>query len=310
MNEKLMQKNVVVILGALICCALWGSAFPCIKLGYAWMHIDSSDTATQILYAGYRFTLAGILAVILGSFLNRKVLYPSKKSIPKVVLLSLLQTVFQYLFFYIGLAHTTGVKASIIEGMNVFVAILVASCLFHQEKLTARKMIGCLVGFVGVVLINLSGSHLDFNVSILGEGFIFFSTISYAFSSVLIKRLSKNENPIMLSGWQFVTGGLIMAVMGFAMGGRLEAFTLKSGAMLLYLAFISAVAYSLWSVLLKYNPVSKVAVYGFMNPVFGVILSTLLLGEKDSLKWYSLVSLALVCLGIYVVNRKGKNEIN
>lgn len=308
MNEKWMQKTIVVWAGALICCALWGSAFPCIKLGYAWMHIDGDDTATQILYAGYRFTLAGIMTVIIGSLSSKKFIHPSKKAIPKVISLCMFQTVLQYFFFYIGLAHTTGVKASIIEGMNVFVAILVASLIFRQEELTWKKMIGCIIGFAGVVLVNLSGQGLDLHLSLWGEGFIFFSTVAYAFSSVLIKRYSKEENPLMLSGWQFVMGGIIMALAGFAMGGHLEAFTGKSAMMLLYLAFISAVAYSLWSMLLKYNPISKVAVFGFMNPVFGVILSAILLAEANTLSVRALFALVLVCAGIYVVNSKGKNE--
>ncbi len=53
-----------------------------------------------------------------------------------------LQTIAQYVFFYIGLAHTTGVKASIVEGVNVFVAIIVASLIFRQEKLTVKKIVG------------------------------------------------------------------------------------------------------------------------------------------------------------------------
>lgn len=302
-----MQKTIVVWAGALICCVLWGSAFPCIKLGYAWMQIDSTDTWTQILYAGVRFTLAGVLTILIGSGLNKKPLYPTVKSVPKVLALCMLQTVLQYLFFYIGLAHTSGVKASIIEGMNVFVAILVASLLFHQEKLTLAKVVGCIIGFAGVVLVNISGESMDFNLSLLGEGFIFFSTVSYAFSSVLIKRYSKEENPVMLSGWQFLFGGLIMAVSGLCLGGRLDHFNARSIGMLIYLAFVSAVAYSLWSMLLKFNPISKVAVFGFMNPVCGVILSAILLKEGNMLGLSAVFSLLLVCAGIYIVNRKNQN---
>ena len=74
--------------------------------------------------------------------------------------------------------------------------------------------------------------------------------------------------------------------------------------MLIYLALVSAVAYSLWGMLLKYNPISRVAVFGFMNPVFGVILSAWLLREgAQSLGPVSLVSLVLVCAGIYIVNK-------
>ena len=70
------------------------------------------------------------------------------------------------------------------------------------------------------------------------------------------------------------------------------------------------VAYSLWGILLKYNPVSKVAVFGFMNPVFGVILSALLLGEgAQAAGVKSLIALLLVSIGIYVVNKKEGDSV-
>lgn len=298
-----MQKTIVVWLGALLCCALWGSAFPCIKIGYRLFDIASGDVAAQILFAGCRFTLAGVLALAIGSALNREWLVPKRRSYGRIAKLALLQTVAQYIFFYVGLANTTGVKASIIEGVNVFIAILVASLLFHQEKLSAAKILGCVIGFAGVVLVNISGGGLDFGFHFTGEGFIFLSTIAYAFSSVFLKRYSKEDNPVLLSGWQFVFGGLVMVVCGLLAGGRLSEWSVAGVLMLLYMAVISAVAYSLWGILLKYNPVSKVAVFGFMNPVFGVILSAILLHEGDSIGVMCLVSLALVCAGIYIVNR-------
>ena len=305
-QKNFLSNPVVVLFGALICCALWGSAFPCIKIGYKMMHIASSDTASQILYAGCRFTLAGILAVFLGSLTQRQFLLPTKASLPHILELSLLQTILQYLFFYIGLAHTTGVKASIIEAVSTFVAIFVAGFLFHQEKVTARKMLGCLVGFAGVVLVNVAGNGMDLHFTVNGDGAILLSTVAYAFSSVFMKRFSVQDNPVMLSGYQFILGGIVMAVCGFFMGGHLSGFTLPAFAMLFYLGVISAGAYSLWGLLLKYNPIAKVAVFGFMNPVIGVLLSAVLLGEKDSLGFSSIAALLLVCTGIYIVNKAPK----
>ena len=303
--EEKLKKNWVVCMLAMVCCLLWGSAFPCIKIGYQKLHIASSDTASQILFAGVRFTLAGILTILLGSLLNRNVLIPKKNSWGMILKLCMFQTVIQYLLFYIGLANTTGVKSSIIEASNVFVAILASSLIFRYESFEKRKILGCIIGFAGVVLINLNGSGLDTSMSFLGEGCIFLSTISYAFSSVLIKGYSQRENPVTLSGYQFVAGGLIMTAAGKGMGGRLDGFTPSSAALLVYMAIISAVAYSVWGILLKYNPVGKVAVYGFMNPVFGVILSAVLLGEQNqAFTLQGLFSLLLVCAGIYIVNRQ------
>ena len=303
-REQMMQKTLVVWLGALICCGLWGSAFPCIKIGYEMLSIGTEDTASQILFAGYRFTLAGILTILIGSILNRKFLFPKKGSGMKILKLSMLQTVLQYFFFYVGLANTTGVKASIIEGVNVFVAVLVASLLFRQEKLTAKKAAGIVIGFLGVVIVNVSGG-MDMSFSVMGEGFIFLSTVAYAFSSVFLKRYSQEENPVVLSGYQFAAGGMIMSLIGVLMGGHVRGFEIPSTAMLVYLALVAAVAYSLWGILLKYNPVSRVAVFGFMNPVFGVILSAVLLGEgAQAAGIKSIAALILVCIGIYVVNRQ------
>lgn len=308
-KEQILQKTVVVWFAAMVCCLLWGSAFPCIKLGYRMFEIAASDVAVQILFAGFRFTLAGVLALIIGSIMGRTLLIPKRESLGKIAKLSMFQTVLQYLFFYVGLAHTTGVKASIIEGTNVFIAILVAGLIFRQEELSLRKLTGCVIGFIGVVLVNLTGSGLDLHLTLTGEGFIFFSTIAYAFSSVYLKRYSKFENPVVLSGWQFVVGGVIMIICGYLAGGRLSLWTAEGVAMLLYLAFVSAAAYSLWGILLKYNPVSKVAVFGFMNPVFGVILSGMLLKEAGSIGLISIVALVLVCVGIYIVNGE-KRENN
>lgn len=302
-NRTFLTNPFVVCLLSMVCCGLWGSAFPCIKIGYQMFRIAADDTASQILFAGYRFMLAGVFTIIIGSIFGRKFLLPQRASMGKILKLCMLQTVLQYLFFYIGLAHTTGVKASIIEAVNVFVAIFVASIFFHQEKLTTRKLIGCVIGFCGVILINLTGTGIETSMSLIGEGFIFFSTVAYAFSSVCLKHYSKAENPVVLSGYQFLLGGFIMSICGGIMGGHVRAFYGKSIAMLFYLAFISAVAYTLWGILLKYNPISKVAVYGFMNPVFGVILSAVLLpGENEELGMKSIVALILVCAGIYVVN--------
>ena len=303
-DKNFLERTFVVCLLAMLCCFLWGSAFPCIKIGYQMFQISSDQTMSQILFAGVRFTLAGILVILFGSILSRKILLPKRSSCKNILIICLFQTVIQYLFFYIGMAHTSGVKASIVEASNVFLVILVANLIFHQEKLTFSKMLGCVIGFAGVILINLTGSGLEGGMTMTGEGFILLSAAAYAVSSVLIKRFSVYENPVVISGYQFMIGGLIMIVVGLAGGGSLHPTSPASALMMLYMALISAVAYTIWGILLKYNPVSRVAVFGFMNPVFGVVLSALLLKEYSQIPLFQCVaSLVLVCLGIYIVNR-------
>lgn len=308
MSEKKILTGTFSVCGlAMVCSILWGSAFPCVKIGYELMGIPADGANQQILFAGMRFFLAGILTLIIGSVGMKRVLVPKRESWPMVVKLSAFQTVFQYLFFYLGLAHTSGVKASIIEGTNAFMAILIASLIFRQEKLTARKIAGCILGFGGVALANWQ-QGMDFAFQIEGEGFIFLATLGYAIASVLVKDYSKKEDPVVLSGWQFALGGLVMIVWAFAWGAEIPQINGGGIAMLLYLAMVSAVAFSLWSALLKYNPVSKITVFGLMYPVFGVILSGLLLDEgAQAFNGKTIAALILVSAGIWVVNWKQKS---
>ena len=306
-KESILRKQGMVVLMAVLCCLLWGSAFPCIKLGYQLFDIPSGDSSSQILFAGIRFTLAGILVILAGSVLQGKFLKPSGKAIPKVLKLCMFQTVLQYIFFYIGLAHITGVKGSIVNAVNVFFTILVSCLLFRLEKLDKQKILGCMIGFAGVIIVNLGG-EFDMSFTMLGDGFLMISAFAYALSSVLIKIYGKDENPVMLSGYQFVAGGFVMILAGLIMGGRLNIVTIKGALLLLYMAFISAGAYTLWSLLLKHNPVSKVAVFGFCTPIFGVILSAIILGESTSFQPKTLAALLFVCIGIIIVNYKKKEE--
>ena len=88
-NEQatVFARPFMIALLATICCLLWGSAFPTIKLGYRWLDITEKATGTQILFAGYRFTLAGILTVVIGSILAGKVLLPKRESLKKIAVL-------------------------------------------------------------------------------------------------------------------------------------------------------------------------------------------------------------------------------
>ena len=306
MNHKntILTRPVWVCLLALFCCLLWGSAFPVIKLGYRAFRIPAGAVGSQILFAGLRFTLSGILTLLMGSAAHRTWLRPRRGSGKMILLLALFQTVLQYLLFYIGMARTTGVKGSILETANVFLAVIFAALLFHQERFTLSKAAGCILGFAGVVLVNLTGDGLAGGFTLTGDGFVLLSAASYAMSSVLMKRFAVCENPVTLSGCQFLLGGSVMTLVGLLLNGRLDPVSPLAYLLLAYLAFLSAAAYSIWSLLLQHNPVSAVTVFGFATPLFGALLSVLLLHESSQISWLqSAAALLLTCVGIYVVNR-------
>lgn len=307
-NRNPILSNIfVVAFGAAFCSFLWGSATPSIKTGYALFSIAADDTPSVVLFAGVRFFFAGIFTILAGSILQRQFLFPRTTiACKKVVALSMVQTILQYFFFYGGLTKCPGVKSSVILATNVFASLLIAALLFKQEKLTIPKISGCAVGFIGVILVTVFGKSVDYHISFGGEGFIFLSSVCYGFSGCLMKSFSRDENTVMLSGWQFAFGGAVMMLVGFTLGGRFSGFTPVSVLLLAYLVFISAAAYTLWGILLSHNDVSRVVIFGFLNPIFGVILSSIFLHEQSQTGIITVISLILVSLGILIVNKPTK----
>lgn len=305
--EKIFSKPVVMTIAAVICCVLWGSAFPAIKVGYESFGIGN-ESGSQILFAGLRFTLAGVFVLVCTSIAERRLLIPKKRDVAPIVLLSFVQTSLHYAFFYLGLSITTGVKASVLAATIVFFSLIFACFVFRTEKFSAGKFIGVLIGFCGVIIVNLGGDGWGFN---LGDGFVLIAAAFGALSSVLMKIFGKDRDPVLLSGWQFFIGGLVLVALGLIMGGRIPQWSTRGFFILIWLAFVSAAAYSLWGILLKYNPVSRVTVFNFLDPVCGFILSALLLKEDFNVL-FCLLALALVSGGIvisHLLGARGERKI-
>lgn len=293
-------RNVVLL--ATLCCLLWGSAYPAIKSGYALLAIGRDDTASQLVFAGWRFLLAGVLLLGMAQAVGRPVFALPRASMGRIALLGVAQTSLQYVFFYVGLAHTTGVKGSILNATGTFFSVLLAHFIYHNDRLDHRKTLGCLVGFAGVMAVNLrgGGQGLDASFTLLGDGFIVIAAFVLSAASIYGKRLSQRIDAMVMTGYQLAIGGLVLLGVGYAFGGALHGMSLAPAVLLLYMAVLSAVAFALWAALLKHNRVGMVSVFNFLIPVFGALLSALFLGEQI-LSWHNAVALLLVCGGIWLV---------
>lgn len=287
---------------ATLCCALWGSAYPAIKSGYAMLHIGASDVASQMLFAGVRFALAGAILLLVAAALRRPIFDMGDRSFGQVALLGLTQTAVQYVFFYIGLAHASGVKSSILNATGVFFSVVLAHFIYSDDRLSTRKALGCLIGFVGVVVVNLRHGSFSFDFALLGEGFVTIAAFVLAAASIYGKHLSRGMDVMVMTGWQLLIGGLILTMGGVAGSGHLDGLTVASAGLLLYMALLSSIAFAVWSLLLKHHPVGLIAAFNFLIPVFGVALSAIFLGES-LLSWSYLAALLLVCVGIWLVTR-------
>ena len=100
-----------------------------------------------------------------------------------------------------------------------------------------------------------------------------------------------------------------MGAGAFLLGGRIDLGSAGAIGILIYLAFLSAIAYSLWGVLLKFNPVSKVTVFNFMIPVFGAFLSEIFFPGAGGVALSNLIiALILICIGILLINLKKEEK--
>lgn len=303
-STALFTERSTVFLLATLCCLLWGSAYPAIKGGYALFGIEAGDVASKLVFAGWRFVLAGVLLLVLAAWQRKDVMGPLRRQPGMLTVLGATQTTAQYIFFYVGLAYTTGVKGSILNATGVFFSVLLAHFIYHNDRLSPAKVLGCLVGFAGVMVVNFhAAAGLDFEFTLLGEGFIVIAAFVLSAASIYGKRVSQRMDAMVMTGWQLGIGGALLLLLGYGSGGGLSGFTPASTALLLYMALLSSAAFALWSLLLKHNRVSLITAFTFLVPVFGALLSALFLDE-NILEWKNALALLLVCLGIRLVTRE------
>ena len=297
----------VAIIMTILCNMLWGSAFPFIKLGYRLFAIESSDTASILCFAGIRFMLGAALVWVCGLALNRKPLpMPKGKALLSSCGLGLWQTSAQYFFYYSAVALLTGAMGGILNSTQSFLGVIVAHFLYKSDRMTPRKALGCALGFGGVLVATL-GNHGS--GSAMGVFCMLTASLIFALAGPWNKAVTQQADSFSVCCINLGLGGLVLAVAGFAMGGSLHPQSAAGIPVLLFLAFISGAGYVLWALLMKNNPVSRIAVFGLIIPIMNVLLSAVLNGEA-LFEWNYLAALALVCVGIYLVNRAPQEKTN
>ena len=307
-TTSIFQRPVWVALLAFTAAFSWGWAFPLVKLGFAEYGITQDMTASKMLFAGLRFGLAGIIILLIAATTGRSFSY--KSTAPKgsfsnalfLLLFALMNTTLHYACFYIGLSYSQGARAAILNSMSVFTLVILACIFFKSDKMTYRKMLGCVVGFAGILTLNM-GNQESGAFTLLGDGLIILNALCGALAGLLTRGVNKRIDVFVGTGYSLAVGGALLIIPSLLMGATLPQITLWGVCILALLVGISTIGFALYNKLLTCNPIGKVAIWNSLIPVVGALTSCICLHETFYAKYIWAAGLATI--GIYIIN-KGK----
>lgn len=300
---SIFQRPVWVSVFALTAAIAWGWAFPLIKVGFNDFGITPDMTGSKMLFAGIRFAVAGLIVLSVARSSGYSFKTNKMSDWYFIIAFTLMNTTLHYFFFYIGMSHSEGSRAAILNSLSTFLVVLLACACFRSDRLTSRKILGCSVGFSGILALNLGGAESG-QFSWLGDGMIILNALCSALANLMTRRLSRMVDVFVGTGYSLSIGGMLLIISGLYFDGTLPNINMSGILCLMLLICISALGFTLYNKLLSLNPMGKVAIYNSLIPIVGAITSCLCLGEIFHAK-YALAG-GLATLGIYIIN-KGKN---
>ena len=296
----LFQRPAWVCLFALTAAVLWGWAYPIIKIGFEEWGITPDMTGSKMLFAGIRFAISGLIILAMARGMRRSFRPARRWDWGFILLFALINTTLHYACFYIGLSHSEGSRAAILNSLSIFLVVVLACVFFKSDRMTVRKMVGVLLGMAGILILNLNGNAVSAEWSWLGDGMIIVNAICSAVASLLTRSMARRVDIIVGTGYSLALGGLLLIIPGLAMGGALPHVTLWGLTLLGMLVGISTIGFALYNQLITHNPIGKVAIYNSLLPIVGAVTSCLCLGEPFQANY--ILAGGLVASGIYIVN--------
>jgi drug/metabolite transporter (DMT)-like permease len=269
---------------------LMGVAFPIGKMGLAY--------APPFLLMGIRFVLAGVLLALI---VAKKPRLRNKKQWLQVATVGLFQSTGVMGCAYFSMRWIPSGETSIITNTSPLLVIILGT-LLTGAVYSGRQWLGVAVGFVGVVI--SFGFHLSFQPGTLLS---FAGAVCFAAATLLIKRWGPDFDMTVLAAYQMLFGGIALLVLSATTEHPHFTVTGTSITIVLWLAILcSIVQFSLWYYLLSKGDPAKTSAFLFLVPLFGVLTSWILLGEK--VDWYVYAGGIFICVGIFLVNWEGKSE--
>ncbi len=207
--------------------------------------------------------------------------------------------------FFFALQHTTAINGSLLQAAGPVIIVL-TSLVVLRLGLSAGEIVGTILAIIGSILIVLHGDIAEINSLEfgLGDNFMVLSMLSWAIYTVCLKWKPDGLDPL---GFIFVLAGLsVPMLLPFYLWelhqGRIFAVTAVNIGLILYSSiFASVIAYLFWNRSVDIVGPNMAGFSHYLIPVFGTIMSVIILGEV--IETYHVIAIALIFSGLYLTTR-------
>ncbi|MFN2493456.1 MAG: DMT family transporter [Pyrinomonadaceae bacterium] len=286
----------------LLLCLIWGSTWLFIKIGL--------EDLPPFTFAGIRFVIScSILFALIGM---RGIPLPRRRSDWGLLAVTgLLTFSINYGLVFWGEQYISSGLAAVLQSMMPGFGMLLAHLYLPKERITALRIVGVVMGIVGVAVIFSNQLSVSGRRALLGSAALVLSALSGAYSNVLVKAKAKHLDPSVTAAGQMLFGLFPLLALGLLLEGNPMRFhwTQRAVISVLYLAIVGTViAFVLYYWLIQHMDVTNTLLISLITPVVAVILGMLVLNER--LTWRTLAGGAMIIsgIGLIVLKRVRKSE--
>lgn len=252
-----------------------------------------------ITLTSVRIFTAGIAVLVIAKILGIFRL-PTKEEWKTIFIITIFNVAMHHSFLAIGLTKTSGVNASIILGASPLVTMIL-SIVFLRDRLSRIRILGFVLGFIGIFITSLAGSD-GIGAMSAGDIFIFLSMLSQAISFIFISKLNPNFDPRLLTGYMLVIGSFFVFITALAVEknvAQLSAlFSIKIGAVFIFSALVAtAFGHMVYNYAIKNVGPAETTIFANLNTIFALLGTAIFLGEPILRNHY--IGLLLIIVGVF-----------
>lgn len=300
MPGEVKRNGWPLLIGLLVINVFWGGSFVANAIAL--------KSIGPIEIASLRFFIAApLLAVITYLWKGKEIFRLDMKDLGTIIIMALTGVTLQYVIQVTAQSYTTATNASLLINTSVFFIIFI-SPFFLKEKLTRWRIVGSVIGFLGVAVLVSKGSlSFDLGGHALGDMMIIVCAFLWAIYSMYGKKIASKYDPLTVLNYMFIIGTICLIPFYFLTPHvPVTAIPLDAIGSIVFLAlFCSIIAYLVYNIALERMDASKVALYIYFVPLSTIALAWLILGE--TLTMATIGGGLMVLLGMYLAEIKDKN---